>query len=145
MNKNLNHTFCIAPMMGYTTPYARQLYRMLSKKTFLFTEMIATKTLLHSTTKDLIIENESQNPIALQVGGSEISDLIKSTKIAYAYNYDEINLNVGCPSKAVQKGKFGACLMEEKLLVRQCLEEMKNVDKINVSLKCRIGLGKDLN
>ncbi len=145
MNKNLDRTFCIAPMMGYTTPYARQLYRMLSKKTFLFTEMIATKTLLHSTTKDLIIENESQNPIALQVGGSEVSDLIKSTKIAYSYNYDEINLNVGCPSKAVLKGKFGACLMEEKLLVRECLEAMNNVNKINVSLKCRIGLGKKFN
>ena len=145
MNKNLDRTFCIAPMMGYTTPYARQLYRMLSKKTFLFTEMIATKTLLHSTTKDLIIENESQNPIALQVGGSEVSDLIKSTKIAYSYNYDEINLNVGCPSKAVLKGKFGACLMEEKLLVRECLEAMNNVNKINVSLKCRIGLGKRFN
>ena len=145
MNKNLDRTFCIAPMMGYTTPYARQLYRMLSKKTFLFTEMIATKTLLHSTTKDLIIENESQNPIALQVGGSEVSDLIKSTKIAYSYNYDEINLNVGCPSKAVLKGKFGACLMEEKLLVRECLEAMNNVNKVNVSLKCRIGLGKRFN
>ena len=145
MNKNLDRTFCIAPMMGYTTPYARQLYRMLSKKTFLFTEMIATKTLLLSTTKDFIIEKESQNPIALQVGGSEVSDLIKITKIAYSYNYDEINLNVGCPGKAVLKGKFGACLMEEKLLVRECLEAMNNVNKINVSLKCRIGLGKRFN
>jgi len=142
--KNLRK-FCVAPMMGYTTPHARKLYRILSKKAFLFTEMIATKTLLYSKTKDLIIENSMQNPIALQVGGSEIEDLIKCTKIAKLYNYDEINLNVGCPSKAVQKGSFGACLMKEKNLVRNCLEAMNNTSDIEVSIKCRIGLGKDFN
>ena len=141
----LDRRFCIAPMMGYTTPHARKLYRILSKKTFLFTEMIATKTLLNSNTKDLIIENDLQNPIALQVGGSEISDLSECTKIAKLYNYNEINLNVGCPSKAVQKGSFGACLMKDKQLVRNCLEAMNNVNEIEVSIKCRIGLGKDFN
>ena len=141
----LDRRFCIAPMMGYTTPHARKLYRILSKKTFLFTEMIATKTLLNSNTKDLIIENDLQNPIALQVGGSEISDLSECTKIAKLYNYNEINLNVGCPSKAVQKGSFGACLMKDKKLVRNCLEAMNNVNEIEVSIKCRIGLGKDFN
>ena len=95
--------FCVAPMMGYTTPHARKLYRILSQKTFLFTEMIAASTMLHSKTKDLIIENDLQNPIALQVGGSDIDDLALCSKIAKSYNYDEINLNVGCPSKAVQK------------------------------------------
>jgi tRNA-dihydrouridine synthase A len=142
--KNLRK-FCVAPMMGYTTPHARKLYRILSQKAFLFTEMIATKTLLHSKTKDLIIENDLQNPIALQVGGSDVKDLAECTKIAKLYNYDEINLNVGCPSKAVQKGSFGACLMKEKILVKNCLESMNNSSDIEVSIKCRIGLGKNFN
>ena len=137
--------FCIAPMMGYTTPHARKLYRILSQKTFLFTEMIAASTMLHSKTKDLIIANELQNPIALQVGGSDIDDLSICSKIAKSYNYDEIYLNVGCPSKAVQKGSFGACLMENKKLVRACLEAMQNASDINASMKCRIGLGNDFN
>ena len=114
MENYLDRTFCVAPMMGYTTPHARKLYRILSQKSFLFTEMISTKTMLHSRNKDLIIENDSQNPIALQVGGSDIRDLEKCTRIAQSYNYNEINLNVGCPSKAVQKGSFGACLMKQK-------------------------------
>ena len=81
--------------------------------------------------KDLIIENDRHNPVALQVGGSDLNDLKKCSNIAYSYNYDEINLNVGCPSKAVQKGSFGACLMEDKVLVRQCLESLQN-NKIEV-------------
>ena len=137
--------FCVAPMMGYTTPHARTLYRILSQKTFLFTEMIAASTMLHSKTKDLIIENDLQNPIALQVGGSDIDDLALCSKIAKSYNYDEINLNVGCPSKAVQKGSFGACLMQDKKLVRACIETMQNASDIEVTMKCRIGLGNDLN
>ena len=146
MNKKiLERKFCVAPMMGYTTPYARNLYRILSKKTFLFTEMIASKTMMHSKNKNLIVQNDKQNPIALQVGGAEPEDLAKCAKIASLLNYDEINLNVGCPSKAVQKGSFGACLMKDKVLVRQCLESMQINNKIEVSLKCRIGLGKNFN
>ena len=144
-NKSKKRIFCVAPMMGYTTPYARRLYRMLSSEAFLFTEMIASKTMIHSQNRDLIIENDSNNPIALQVGGSEIDDLKKCSKIAKSYNYDEINLNVGCPSKAVQKGSFGACLMKKKSLVRNCLEQMKNAADIEVSVKCRIGIGKEFN
>ena len=144
MIDNIDRSFCVAPMMGYTTPYARKLYRILSKNAFLFTEMIAAKTMLYSKNKDLIIENDEHNPVALQVGGSDLDDLKKCSEIAHSYKYDEINLNVGCPSKAVQKGSFGACLMQNKVLVKQCLEEMQN-SKINVSMKCRIGLGKDQN
>ena len=144
MKKIIDRKFCVAPMMGYTTPYARKLYRILSQKTFLFTEMIATKSLLFSKNKDLIIENDSHNPVAMQVGGSEIADLKKCSEIAYRYNYDEINLNVGCPSKAVQRGSFGACLMQNKYLVRRCIESMQNKN-IEVSMKCRIGIGKELN
>ena len=144
MKENNDRRFCVAPMMGYTTPYARKLYRILSKKTFLFTEMIASKSLIYSKTKDLIIENDYNNPVAIQVGGSDINDLKKCSEIAYQYNYNEINLNVGCPSKAVQKGSFGACLMRDKILVKECLESLQN-NKLIVSMKCRIGLGKELN
>jgi tRNA-dihydrouridine synthase A len=145
MKKVIDRKFCVAPMMGYTTPYARKLYRILSKNTFLFSEMIATKTLIHSKNIQSIVANEKQNPIALQVGGSEYNDLKLSSKLAYELNYDEINLNVGCPSKAVQKGSFGACLMQDKKLVRNCLEEMIINKNIEVSIKCRIGLGNNFN
>ena len=145
MKKVIDRKFCIAPMMGYTTPYARSLYRILSKKAFLFTEMIATKTLIHSKNTQSIIASKLQNPIALQVGGSEYDDLKKCSKLAFELNYDEINLNVGCPSKAVQKGNFGACLMLDKILVKNCLEAMQINKNIEVSIKCRIGLGRKFN
>ncbi len=144
MKKKINRKFCVAPMMGYTTPYARKLYRILSNNSFLFSEMIATKSLIYSKSRENIIDNDSNNPVALQVGGSEIKDLTKASKIAIDYNYDEINLNVGCPSKAVQKGSFGACLMRDKILVRNCIEALQN-DRIEATLKCRLGLGKELN
>ena len=102
------------------------------KITFLFTEMIATKSMIYSKNKNLIIENNEHNPVAIQVGGSDIEDLKKCSKIASDYNYDEINLNVGCPSKAVQKGSFGACLMQDKKLVRQCLESLQNNKNYNI-------------
>ena len=89
-NSNIRK-FCIAPMMGYTTPHARKLYRILSDKVFLFTEMIPTKTMIYSNNKDLIIDNDKSNPIALQLGGSEIEELSKCTKIAKDYDYDEVN------------------------------------------------------
>ncbi len=144
MKKENSRKFCVAPMMGYTTPYARKLYRILSNNSFLFSEMIATKSLIYSKNKDNVIDNDFNNPVALQVGGSEIEDLTKASKIAIDYNYDEINLNVGCPSKAVQKGSFGACLMSDKILVRNCMEALQN-DKIEATLKCRLGLGRELN
>ncbi len=144
MKKEISRKFCVAPMMGYTTPYARKLYRILSNNSFLFSEMIATKSLIYSKSRENIIDNDFNNPVALQVGGSEIEDLRKASKIAIDYNYDEINLNVGCPSKAVQKGSFGACLMRDKILVRNCMEALQN-DKIEATLKCRLGLGRELN
>ncbi len=144
MKKEISRKFCVAPMMGYTTPYARKLYRILSKNSFLFSEMIAAKSLIYSKSRENIIDNDFNNPVALQVGGSEIEDLTKASKIAIDYNYDEINLNVGCPSKAVQKGSFGACLMKDKILVKNCMEALQN-DKIEATLKCRLGLGKELD
>ena len=144
MKREISRKFCVAPMMGYTTPYARKLYRILSNNSFLFSEMIATKSLIYSKSRENIIDNDFNNPVALQVGGSEIDELAKASQIAIDYNYDEINLNVGCPSKAVQKGSFGACLMKNKLLVRNCMEALQN-DNIEATLKCRLGLGRELN
>ena len=144
MKKEISRKFCVAPMMGYTTPYARKLYRILSNNSFLFSEMIATKSLIYSKSRENIIDNDFNNPVALQVGGSETDELKKASQIATDYNYDEINLNVGCPSKAVQKGSFGACLMKDKILVRNCIEALQN-DRIEATLKCRLGLGKELN
>ena len=144
MKREISRKFCVAPMMGYTTPYARKLYRILSNNSFLFSEMIATKSLIYSQSRENIIDNDFNNPVALQVGGSEIHDLRKASQIAIDYNYDEINLNVGCPSKAVQKGSFGACLMKNKVLVRQCLESLQN-QNIEATMKCRIGIGKRLD
>ena len=141
----IDRKFCVAPMMGYTTPYARNLYRILSKKVFLFSEMIASKTLIHSNNIQSVIANNEQNPVALQVGGSEYEDLTKCSKIAYELNYDEINLNLGCPSKAVQKGSFGACLMQDKMLVKNCLDAMQINRDIEVTIKCRIGIGQNFN
>ena len=145
MKKIIDRKFCVAPMMGYTTPYARNLYRILSKKAFLFSEMVATKTLIYSKNTQSLIANKQQNPIALQVGGSEFEDLKKCSHLAYQLNYNEINLNVGCPSKAVQKGSFGACLMKDKDLVKNCLDAMQINKDIEVSIKCRIGLGKNFD
>ena len=142
MNYNLRK-FCVAPMMGYTTPHALKLYRMLSAKSFLFTEMIPSKTLIHSSKRSQIVENNNKGPIALQIGGSEYRDLIKCSKIAQYYNYDEINLNVGCPSKAVQKGEFGACLMQKKYLVKDCLKAMLENSDLEVTMKCRIGINNE--
>ena len=144
MKREISRKFCVAPMMGYTTPYARKLYRILSNNSFLFSEMIATKSLIYSKSRENIIDNDFNNPVALQVGGSEIDDLRKASQIAVDYNYDEINLNVGCPSKAVQKGSFGACLMQDKILVRNCIEAMQS-EKIETTIKCRIGIGKIMN
>ena len=93
---NINpRKFCVAPMMGFTTPYARKLYRILSKKAFLFTEMVPSKTMLYSKTRDLIIENSSENPVALQVGGAELHELAECAKIAknYNYNFSEIDIH----------------------------------------------------
>ena len=141
MKMEISRKFCVAPMMGYTTPYARKLYRILSNNSFLFSEMIAIKSLIYSKSRENIIDNDSNNPVALQVGGSEIEDLNKASKIAIDYNYDEINLNVGCPSTRVKSGNFGAALMKKIDLVRSCVEAMKrSAGKIPVTVKSRIGV-----
>ena len=140
MIKKSSHKFCIAPMMQYTDMHDRYLLRLISKKVFLYTEMIATGSLVYGKCFDQLEFNKEEHPVGVQLGGSNIDDLIECSKKCEQYGYDEINLNVGCPSDRVQKGKFGACLMLEPKLVAECLLNMRNVVDIPVTIKCRLGV-----
>ena len=137
---NLDYKFSVAPMMGVTTSSARYMYRLISKKAILFTEMIASQALHRGDFKKMLRKESIESPVVLQVGGSDVNLLKYSTELANQYNYQGINLNVGCPSKKVSQGKMGACLMKEATLVKQCLEAMKSETSMDVSLKCRIGV-----
>ena len=137
---NLNYKFSVAPMMGVTTSSARYMYRLISKNAVLFTEMIASQALHRGDFKKMLRKESIESPVILQVGGSDVNLLKYSTELANQYNYQGINLNVGCPSKKVSQGKMGACLMKEATLVKQCLEGMKSETSMDVSLKCRIGV-----
>ncbi len=140
MTKESSHKFCIAPMMQYTDMHDRYLLRLISKKVFLYTEMIATGSLVYGKCFDQLEFNKEEHPVGVQLGGSNVDDLIECSKKCEQYGYDEINLNVGCPSDRVQKGKFGACLMLEPKLVAECLLNMRNVVDIPVTIKCRLGV-----
>ncbi len=137
---NLNYKFSVAPMMGVTTSSARYMYRLISKEAVLFTEMIASQALHRGDFKKMLRKESIESPVILQVGGSDVNLLKYSTELANQYNYQGINLNVGCPSKKVSQGKMGACLMKEATLVKQCLQGMKSETSMDVSLKCRIGV-----
>ena len=135
-----SHKFCVAPMMQYTDMHDRYLIRLISKKIFLYTEMIATGSLVYGKCFNQLDFNNEEHPIGVQLGGSNINDLVECSRKCEQYGYDEINLNVGCPSDRVQKGRFGACLMLEPELVAECLNNMKNAVEIPVSIKCRLGV-----
>jgi len=135
-----DHKFCVAPMMQYTDMHDRYLIRLISKKIFLYTEMIATGSLVYGKCFNQLDFNNEEHPIGIQLGGSNINDLVECSRKCEQYGYDEINLNVGCPSDRVQKGRFGACLMLEPELVAECLNNMKNAVEIPVSIKCRLGV-----
>ena len=134
------HKLCIAPMMQYTDMHDRYLLRLISKKVFLYTEMIATGSLIHGKCFEQLEFNNEEHPVGVQLGGSNINDLIECSIKCEEYGYDEINLNCGCPSDRVQKGRFGACLMLEPEHVANCLAEMQNAVEIPVTIKCRLGV-----
>ena len=134
------HKASIAPMMQYTDMHDRYLLRLISKKVFLYTEMVTTGAILYGKCFHQLDFNKEEHPVAIQLGGSDINDLVKSAKIAEDYGYDEINLNVGCPSDRVQKGRFGACLMLEPEHVAECLNAMQTNVKVPVTIKCRLGV-----
>ena len=135
----MKRTVSVAPMMDCTDRHDRFFLRLISKNVMLYSEMIATKSALHGDRKKILTFSPEEKPLALQVGGSDKKELSEVAKIAEDMNYDEINLNLGCPSKKVQKNKFGACLMKEPDLVAECINEMINSCKIPVTAKTRIG------
>ena len=129
----------VAPMMDCTDRHERYFLRLISKNTLLYTEMIVSEAIDRGDKKKLLSFNINEKPLALQVGGSSPKLLANAAKLGEEFGYDEINLNLGCPSKKVQKNKFGACLMKEPDLVAECLSEMQNSTSLPVSIKTRIG------
>ncbi|SFO03810.1 tRNA dihydrouridine(20/20a) synthase DusA [Xenorhabdus japonica] len=131
--------FSVAPMLDWTDHHCRYFHRLLSKEALLYTEMVTTGAIIHGK-GDYLVYNEQEHPLALQLGGSDPEALAQCAKIAQERGYDEINLNVGCPSDRVQNGRFGACLMGEALLVADCVKAMQDVVDIPVTVKTRIGI-----
>jgi len=127
-------------MLDWTDRYCRYFLRLISQHSLLYTEMITTGAILHGDTDYHLAFDEAEHPLALQLGGSDPAALAACAKIAAQYGYDEINLNCGCPSDRVQKGRFGACLMKEPGLVAQCISAMKEAVELPVTLKHRIGV-----
>ncbi len=132
--------FCVAPMLDWTDRHCRYFYRLLSKKAVLYSEMVTTGAILRGNQLRHLQFNQAEHPVALQLGGSNPFDLALCAKIAEDYGYDELNLNVGCPSDRVQNGRFGACLMAEPQLVAECVHSMQQAVKIPVTVKSRIGI-----
>jgi tRNA-dihydrouridine synthase A len=130
----------VAPMMDWTDRHCRMFHRQISRHTWLYTEMVTTGALLHGDVPRHLDFDGAEHPVALQLGGSEPSDLAHSAKLGQQWGYDEINLNCGCPSERVQKGAFGACLMAEPLLVADCVKAMRDAVDIDVTVKHRIGI-----
>ncbi len=127
-------------MMDWTDRHCRVFHRLLSRRARLYTEMLTTGAIIHGDRARLLGFDPSEHPVALQLGGSDPVDLATSARIGEAFGYDEINLNVGCPSDRVKDGRFGACLMAEPALVARCVEAMKRAVAIPVTVKCRIGI-----
>jgi len=130
----------VAPMMDWTDRHCRYFHRLLAPSAWLYTEMVTTGALLHGNVPRHLAYHEREHPLALQLGGSDPDDLAKCCQLAAQWGYDEINLNVGCPSDRVQRGAFGACLMREPELVRDCLIAMREASTVPVSIKSRIGV-----
>ena len=132
--------FCIAPMMEWTDRHCRFFHRLLTRRALIYTEMLTTGAVLRGDRARLLGFDAFEHPVALQLGGSDPTALSASARIGEDFGYDEINLNVGCPSDRVQEGRFGACLMVEPALVAECVAAMKAAVNIPVTVKCRIGV-----
>jgi len=135
----MNRKVCVAPMMDCTDRHERFFLRLISKNVLLYTEMIVSEAISRGDKKKLLSFNLNEKPLALQVGGSSPILLAEAAKTGEDFGYDEINLNLGCPSKKVEKNKFGACLMKEPNLVADCLNKMQSVCKLPITIKTRIG------
>ena len=136
----LDRRFSVAPMMDWTDRHCRYFHRLLTKQTLLYTEMVTTGAILHGDAKRFLAFDNTEHPLALQLGGSDPSDLAKCARLAEEKGYDEVNLNCGCPSDRVQNGAFGACLMLEPDLVADLVKVMLDATSLDVTVKCRIGV-----
>ena len=143
MNLNFHRRLSIAPMLDYTDRHERRFLRLLSKNVLLYTEMIAANALVHAEPSRFLKHDPSENPVALQLGGSDPVMLAEAAKMVEGAGFDEVNLNCGCPSERVQSGAFGACLMREKDRVAECVFKMRAAVKIPVTVKTRIGVDND--
>lgn len=137
------YKFSVAPMMDWTDRHCRMFHRAFSKHALLYTEMVTADALIHGDLQHLIGFNSDEQPLALQLGGSDPVKLAKASKVAEDYGYSEVNLNCGCPSDRVQSGAFGACLMREPDKVAECFSAMQAAVSIPVTIKCRIGIDDD--
>ncbi len=133
------HRFSIAPMLDWTDRHCRYFHRQLTRSTLLYSEMVTTGAIIHGR-GDYLAYSEEEHPLVLQLGGSDPAALAQCAKLAVQRGYDEINLNVGCPSDRVQNGRFGACLMAEATLVADCVKAMRDVVSVPVTVKTRIGI-----
>ena len=134
---------CVAPMMEWTDRHYRYLARLMTKYSYLYTEMITSAALVHGDRDRFLSYNHSEHPVALQLGGSDPAEMAQSANWGQIAGYDEININVGCPSDRVQSGRFGVCLMREPEQVAQCVSVMQKEVDIPITVKCRIGVDHD--
>jgi tRNA-dihydrouridine synthase A len=132
--------FAVAPMMDWTDRHCRFLHRQMSRRALLYTEMVVADAVIHGDRDRLLGFDVSEHPVALQLGGSDPDKLAEAARIGAGFGYDEINLNVGCPSDRVQSGTFGACLMRTPELVADCVAAMKRAVRVPVTVKCRLGV-----
>lgn len=132
--------FSVAPMMDWTDGHCRFFHRTLTSRALLFTEMVTSAAITHGAGERLLGFDPAEQPVAVQLGGSDPKELAEATRIAASFDYAEINLNVGCPSDRVQSGRFGACLMAEPELVAACVRAMRGATDVPVTVKCRIGI-----
>jgi tRNA-dihydrouridine synthase A len=135
-----SHRFAVAPMMEWTDRHCRYFLRLISKRTLLYTEMVTAEAVLYGDRMRVLGFNAAEHPLALQLGGSDPNALAAAACIGADFGYDEINLNIGCPSDRVQSGRFGACLMTEPELVSECVAAMAASSGLPVTVKCRIGI-----
>lgn len=139
----IDRRLSVAPMLDWTDRHCRYFHRLLAPDALLYTEMVTTGALIHGDRERHLAYNKEEHPLALQLGGSDPADLATCAKMAEEAGYDEVNLNVGCPSDRVQRGRFGACLMLEPALVRDCVAAMREAVAIPVTVKTRLGIDKN--
>lgn len=140
MTASLDRRFSIAPMMDWTDRHCRVLHRLITRRALLYTEMAVDQAVIRGDVERLLAFDPFEQPVALQLGGSDPASLAEASKIGEEFGYAEINLNVGCPSDRVQSGRFGACLMQEPALVAECVGVMREAVSVPVTVKCRIGV-----